>query len=44
VQNNNKDGIINYLPALLSDDEKNKIIDIMFTAKQNKIGVPFYVG
>jgi hypothetical protein len=44
VQNNNKDGIINYLPALLSSDEKNKIIDIMFTTKQNKTGVPFYVG
>lgn len=44
VQNNNRNGILNYLPALLSDDEKNKIIDIMFTTKQNKTGVPFYVG
>jgi len=46
VQNKDKDSIINYLPNILSDDEKNKIAEILFTTstKNQKGMLPFYVG
>jgi hypothetical protein len=45
VQNKDIDGIINYLPNVLTNDNKNDIVDILFSNQQsNQGGLLPYVG